>query len=119
MDTVYSGGPVAMERGFVLNSSERKWESCLQVCEGLQLTTSRDILVAMSQHQGPTDFLLALGYAGWGAGQLEQEIADNAWLNCEADPAIIFDTPPHLRLNKAASSLGVDLALISDQVGHA
>ncbi|MDB2384789.1 YqgE/AlgH family protein [Endozoicomonas sp.] len=118
-NTVYSGGPVAVERGFVLNSSEKSWSSCLQVCDGLQLTTSKDILVAMSRQQGPDAFLLALGYAGWGAGQLEQELADNAWLNCKADLSIIFDTPAHLRLNQAASSIGVDLALISDQVGHA
>ncbi len=118
-DIVYSGGPVAVERGFVLNSGEKKWESCLSICEGLQLTTSKDILVAISEQDGPTDSLVALGYAGWGAGQLEEEIAHNAWLNCQADPSIIFNTPAHLRLNKAAETMGVDLVLISDQVGHA
>ncbi len=117
-DIVYSGGPVAVERGFVLNSGEMKWESCLSICKGLQLTTSKDILMAMAQEKGPADSLVALGYAGWGAGQLEKEIADNAWLNCEVDPAIIFDTPTHLRLHKAASCLGIDLGLISSDVGH-
>ncbi|MDD7805381.1 MAG: YqgE/AlgH family protein [Endozoicomonas sp. (ex Botrylloides leachii)] len=116
---VYSGGPIAMGRGFVLNSNEKSWNACLQICDGLQLTTSKDILVAISKKQGPEHFLVALGYAGWGAGQLEQELADNAWLNCQADPAIIFDIPIHLRLSQAASSMGVDLALISDQIGHA
>ncbi len=118
-NTVYSGGPVAVDRGFVLNSSEHQWESCLRINDDVQLTTSRDILLALAAQEGPADFLLALGYAGWGAGQLEQELADNAWLNCEFDPTIIFNTPAHLRLNKAASSLGVDLSLISGQVGHA
>lgn len=118
-NTVYSGGPVAVERGFVLHTGERGWESCLPVCKGLYLTTSKDILVSMAQRQGPEESLVALGYAGWGAGQLEQELADNVWLNCEVDTSIIFDTPVHLRLNRAASSLGIDLGLISSDIGHA
>ena len=118
-DVVYSGGPVAVERGFVLNSSEKNWSASVPVCSGLQLTTSKDILVAISKQQGPHSFLLALGYAGWGAGQLEQELADNVWINCQADPAIIFETPVHKRLKEAASSIGVNLSLISSQVGHA
>lgn len=119
-DSVYSGGPVSQERGFVLNSGEMDhWESCMSIGEGLQLTTSADILLAIADNEGPTNTLVALGYAGWGAGQLEQELSANAWLTCKADPAIIFHTPCHLRLNAAASSLGVNLNLISDQVGHA
>ena len=116
---VYSGGPVSQERGFVLNSGEMSWESCLTVGDGLQLTTSADILLAIADDEGPSASLVALGYAGWGAGQLEQELSANAWLTCKADPAIIFKTPCHLRLDAAARSLGVNLNLISDQVGHA
>ena len=117
--SVYSGGPVSQERGFVLNSGEQYWESCQPIGNGIQLTTSSDILVAMAEDRGPSHSLVALGYAGWGAGQLEEELSQNAWLTCKADPDIIFNTPYHLRLNAAASSLGVDLSLISDQVGHA
>lgn len=116
---VYSGGPVAQERGFVLNSGESSWDGSLEISPGLQLATSTDILVAMSEGKGPKQALVALGYAGWGAGQLEQEIANNAWLTCEADTSIIFDIPYHLRLSAAANILGVNLNLISDQVGHA
>ncbi len=116
---VYSGGPVSRERGFVLNSGEYQWDACVPISPGLQLVTSADILVAMAEGKGPRQAMVALGYAGWGAGQLEKEIAHNIWLTCEAQPAIVFDTPYHQRLSAAASTLGVDLSLISDQVGHA
>ncbi|USE36509.1 YqgE/AlgH family protein [Endozoicomonas sp. SCSIO W0465] len=116
---VYSGGPVSQERGFVLNSGESSWDTSLEICPGLQLTTSTDVLMAMAEGKGPKQVLVALGYAGWGAGQLEKEISENAWLTCEAHPSVVFDTPYHLRLSAAASSLGVNLNLISDQVGHA
>lgn len=116
---VYSGGPVAQERGFVLNSGEMLWDSCLTISEGIQLTTSSDILIAIADNKGPGSSLVALGYAGWGAGQLEQELSANAWLICDASPSIIFNTPCHLRLKAAANSLGINLNLISDQVGHA
>ncbi len=116
---VYAGGPVSRERGFVLNTGEYRWDASVQISSGLQLVTSSDILVAMAEGKGPRQALVALGYAGWGAGQLEKEIAQNVWLTCEAEPAIVFDTPYHLRLSAAASTLGVDLSLISDQIGHA
>ena len=116
---VYAGGPVASERGFVLHSNDRSWESSLNVGEGLNLTTSKDILVAMANNEGPSHSLIALGYAGWGAGQLEQEMAENTWLTCAARPSIIFTTPCEQRLTAAASSLGVNLHLLSGQVGHA
>ena len=117
-EAVYAGGPVAVERGFVLHSGERHWEASLDIDEGLQLTTSRDILIAMAHEEGPQSALVALGYAGWGAGQLEREMTDNAWLTCKANPAIIFQTPFDQRLSAAAQSLGIDLSLLSDQVGH-
>lgn len=118
-DAVYSGGPVSQERGFVLNSGESSWDASLEICPGLQLATSTDVLVAMAEGKGPKQALVALGYAGWGSGQLEKEISENAWLTCEANPSIVFDTPHHLRLSAAANTLGVNLNLISDQVGHA
>ena len=116
--TVYAGGPVAVERGFVLHSGERCWEASLEITKGLHLTTTRDILISMANNTGPSEVLVVLGYAGWGAGQLEQEISDNAWLTCKAQPDIIFQTAPDQRLNAAANSLGIDLSQLTDQVGH-
>ncbi|WP_256484633.1 YqgE/AlgH family protein [Endozoicomonas sp. 4G] len=118
-DAIYSGGPVAVERGFVLHSGNDQWQSSLEISQGLQLTTSRDILLAMARDEGPDDSLVALGYAGWGSGQLEKELSDNAWLTCKASQQIIFETPFQRRLDAAAQSLGVDLRLLSDQIGHA
>ena len=91
----------------------------MQVTDEICLTTSRDILVAIADDHGPRDNLIALGYAAWGAGQLESEISDNSWLTLPADSAIIFDTPCHLRVSAAAAKLGVDLNLISGEAGHA
>ncbi|MRI31638.1 YqgE/AlgH family protein [Endozoicomonas sp. OPT23] len=118
-ETVFSGGPIAKERGFVLHSGQSRWESSLRINNGLQLTSSRDILFALANDEGPEDAMIALGYAGWGKGQLEQEMSDNSWLTCTADNDIIFDTPFHHRLDAAASLIGVNLQLMSDQVGHA
>ncbi|WP_317144675.1 YqgE/AlgH family protein [Endozoicomonas sp. 8E] len=117
-DTIYAGGPVAIERGFVLHSGSDRWDSSLEISHGLALTTSRDILFAMARDEGPDASLVALGYAGWGGGQLEKELSDNAWLTCKANQQIIFETPFQRRLDAAAKSLGVDLRLLSDQVGH-
>ncbi len=117
---VMAGGPVHMDRGFVLHRpSGKDWEATLDVTDEVALTTSRDILVAIAEDDGPEDNLIALGYAGWGAGQLELEISENSWLTLPADSAIIFDTPYHLRASTAAAQLGVDLNLISGEAGHA
>lgn len=116
---VYSGGPVQPERGFVLHSPRGDWESSLDISNGIAVTTSRDILEAMAQGSGPEHSLVALGYAGWGEGQLEQEMAENAWLSGPMTPDLIFDTPAPLRWRAAAAVLGVDLDLLSGQVGHA
>jgi putative transcriptional regulator len=117
---VMAGGPVHMDRGFVLHRpTEQEWESSLQVTEDIYLTTSRDILAAIADQQGPEHHLIALGYAGWSAGQLESEITENSWLTLPADSAIIFDTPCHLRASTAAKQLGVDLNLLSGEAGHA
>lgn len=119
LKSVLCGGPVQPERGFILHSPERRWESSLAVSNEVMLTASRDIIEAISHNQGPQKFLVALGYAGWGAGQLEEEIANNAWLTLPADPSIIFDTPLEQRWSAASKSLGIDLNLISGTAGHA
>lgn len=115
---VYFGGPVQPDRGFVLHEPGREWKSTLKISDSLWLTTSRDILEAISRGDGPHQVLLALGYAGWGEGQLEREIVENAWLNAEAEQSIIFNLPASHRWKAAAGLMGVDIALLSSQVGH-
>ena len=117
--SVLAGGPVQTEHGFVLHRPAGEWTSSLKITEGITLTTSRDIMTAIGHHQGPADFLLALGYAGWGAGQLEGEIRQNAWLSGPADPAILFELPLAERWSAAAALIGVDLRLLSSEAGHA
>ncbi|MGL6070886.1 YqgE/AlgH family protein [Craterilacuibacter sp.] len=116
---VLFGGPVQPERGFVLHTPLGDWQSTLHINDTLALTTSRDVLQAVSGGQGPGRLLLSLGYAGWEAGQLEQEITQNAWLTVEADPEIIFALPPEKRYAAAIALLGFDPALLSGDVGHA
>ena len=116
---VYQGGPVSEERGFVLHEEPGPWESSLFVSEHMHVTTSRDILVAIAQGRGPARYLLALGYAGWTAGQLEQEMRDNAWLAVPSDGRIIFDLPAPERLAAAIGLLGVDWRQIGSEAGHA
>ena len=119
-DSIVAGGPIQTDRGFVLHKGDAAlWDSSLQVNDHISLTTSQDILAAMAQDKGPTEVLVALGYAGWSAGQLEQEIADNAWLTTPADSHIIFKTPFAEKASAAAAKLGIDLALISPDAGHA
>jgi putative transcriptional regulator len=115
----YHGGPVQMERGFVLHNDSRAWDASMQIGEHMYLTSSRDILEAMARDEGPEHCLVALGYAGWASGQLEHEISENAWLNGPADPNIIFATPAEQRWNRAAELLGVDWRLLSMEAGHA
>ena len=116
---VLSGGPVHIERGFVLHSSGPQFESTIQISPQVSLTASRDIIAALAENRGPASALVALGYAGWGAGQLEAEIAANSWLTVPADHHIIFDTPIEQRWSAAAAKLGIDLNLISSAAGHA
>lgn len=116
---VYNGGPVQPDRGFVLHPPGGSWSSSVQVSDKVAVTTSRDILEAVADHQGPEQFLVALGYAGWGAGQLEEEIAANSWLTTAADPHILFSLPASERWQAAATRLGVDLSLLSGDTGHA
>lgn len=116
---VFQGGPVQSERGFILHSDDSVWDSTLAVDHGLNITTSKDILEAIACGQGPDECLMALGYAGWGSGQLENEISENVWLSGPADYSIIFNTPTDQRLSAAAKTVGVDINLISSQIGHA
>lgn len=116
---VYLGGPVQQERGFVLHEPPGDWEASLKITDSLAITTSRDVLAAIANRTGPQRALVALGYAGWGAGQLEQEMADNAWLSGPADTRILFEVPDHERWRAAAALLGVDLNLLSGDAGHA
>ena len=117
---VYAGGPVQNDRGFILHTpTTTDWDSCYGISDQITITTSRDILMAISQNRGPEHYLIALGYAGWGAGQLEQELSDNVWLSCPADLDIIFRTPAEERLQAAAMSLGINLDLMTSQSGHA
>ena len=116
---VLRGGPVQTDRGFVLHRPVGAWESTLKVSEQIHVTTSRDILVSVAAGNGPGSAVVALGYAGWDAGQLEEEIRSNAWLNVPADESIIFDLPFEARWHAAAKLLGIDLGRISRHAGHA
>jgi putative transcriptional regulator len=115
---VFFGGPVQFDHGFVLHRPVGSWKSTLPVGE-IGLTTSRDILEAMANGQGPPQQLVALGYAGWAAGQLEDEILRNGWLTVKARTDLIFDLPPEARYDAAMSMLGVNAANLSEEAGHA
>ena len=117
--SVFTGGPVDQGRGFILHRPPGNWQSTLKVNENVALTTSKDILQAIANNEGPEDNIIALGYAGWAAGQLDDEIARNTWLSCPADEQIIFKTPIEQRWKAAASLIGVDLSLLSNDAGHA
>ena len=120
---VYFGGPVQTERGFVLHErlgdAERPYNSTLSIPGGLEMTTSKDVLEAISSGAGPKKVLVTLGYSGWGAGQLEEEMSQNGWINVQAEPEIIFDTPVDQRYDKALSLLGIDAGMLSSDAGHA
>lgn len=115
---IFAGGPVQTDRGFVLHPAGSQFQATLELGE-LGLSTSQDVLFAIADGSGPDRYLITLGYAGWDAGQLEAELADNAWLTCPADSSILFDLPFDQRLNAAAARLGVNLSLLTSQVGHA
>ena len=117
---VLAGGPVQIDHGFILHRhGERRWDSSLRVTDAIQLTTSQDILKALAMGEGPEDFLVTLGYAGWSAGQLEEEIAANSWLTLPADHDIIFNTACEHRVARAAAALGIDMNLMTSEAGHA
>ena len=116
---VLQGGPVQRERGFVIHHPPGEWEAVLTVGEEIGIATSKDILAAVAEGRGPERAVIALGYAGWGAGQLEHEVQQNAWLSGPADSRIIFDTPYEERWSSAARLLGIDPHNLSADAGHA
>jgi len=116
---VYVGGPVEVERGLILHSPVGEWESTLVSHEDIGLTSSLDIMREIGGDHPPEHFFVVLGYAGWEAGQLEQELADNVWLHGPADKDIIFNMPPSKRWDAAAKLLGIDISLLSNDIGHA
>ncbi len=125
---VFQGGPVQTERGFVLHEAlqepgdekaEPVYASTMMIPGGLEMTTSRDVLEALSTGAGPSRVLVSLGYSAWGQGQLESEIGENSWLIVHADPVVIFDTPVAQRYDKALSLLGLQAWMLSPDAGHA
>lgn len=115
---VFFGGPVATERGFVLHRPGGSWHGTTVLPHGLALTSSRDVLQAIGEGKDPHDFLVVLGHAGWAPGQLEQELAQNAWLSVPADPDLIFSVDPALRYESALALLGVALHHLVVHSGH-
>ena len=116
---VFFGGPVQMDRGFVLHQPVGDWHSTLAVNNTIGLTTSKDILLAVARGEGPSNMIVTLGYAGWEPGQLEHELSQNAWLSVQASAQVIFDLPYETRLEAAMDMLGVSRANLSDEIGHA
>ena len=121
---VLQGGPVQTEQGFVVHRSDQSgnggnWEYSVQVSDRIQITTSRDILAAMARGEGPKGAIVALGYAGWGAGQLEAELQANAWLTVEANERVLFELPYEERWDAAVKLLGIDAARLGSEAGHA
>ena len=116
---VLSGGPIAQQRGFVLHSSQPGWSSSLALSKELMITTSKDILMSLGTQKAPEQFIVTLGYAGWGPGQLEQELQANSWLTTPADIEILFKTPIEQRWKKATEKMGIDIAHLSNDIGHA
>jgi putative transcriptional regulator len=116
---VYFGGPVQLDRGFVLHRPVGNWQSTLAVNGDVGLTSSRDVLASVGSAGLPSEIIVTLGYAGWSAGQLEDELAQNSWLTVAAKPSILFDLPPEERLPAAMQMLGISFSQLSDVAGHA
>lgn len=116
---VYAGGPLADDRGFILHTPQPGFDASIQISPETMITTSRDVLETLGTPEQPQEVLVALGYAGWEKGQLEQEVLENAWLTAEADSEILFHTPIANRWREAANRLGVDIRSIANHAGHA
>ncbi len=116
---VVVGGPVSRDRGFILHSTQVGWSSSLELDSEIMITTSKDILDVIGNDQGPEDSIIALGYSGWDAGQLERELEENTWLTVEADKDILFKVPADQKWQAAIDRLGFDIGRLSPQVGHA
>ncbi|GAC15657.1 YqgE/AlgH family protein [Aliiglaciecola lipolytica] len=118
-DIVLAGGPVSQDRGFILHTTQSGWSSSLQLTSEIMITTSKDILSALGNENAPEKALVTLGYAGWTAGQLEEEVQNNAWLIVEADEALLFDVPIHKKWEEAVRKLGIDVWQLGPDAGHA
>lgn len=117
---VYAGGPVQKERGFIIHDKGSKnWDASISISDTTAMTSSRDILEAIAQNEGPEHFLIALGFAGWGSGQLEKEILGNSWLNTPYQHDILYSTPAKHRWMAAATQLGIDINQLTAPAGHA
>lgn len=116
---VLSGGPISQNRGFVLHRTQSGWKSSLALSKDIMITTSKDILLALGTKKAPDQFMVTLGYAGWGPGQLEAELQTNSWLTIDADSDILFNTPIEQRWKKATEKLGIDVVHLSSDIGHA
>ncbi|MEX2367737.1 MAG: YqgE/AlgH family protein [Pseudohongiellaceae bacterium] len=116
--TVLFGGPVEKDKGFIIHDSPKKWNSTLEVTDEIRITTSRDILDDISCNKGPDNFLIVLGCAGWGPGQLEQEIVENSWLTCPASKEILFSTDFARKVDMAASTMGFDMSRLTPDIGY-
>lgn len=118
-DIVLAGGPVSQDRGFILHSTQDGWSSSLAMTSEIMITTSKDILSCLGNESGPDKSLVILGYAGWSAGQIEEEIQTNSWLMVEADTELLFDVPIHKKWEAAVHKLGIDVWQLGPDVGHA
>ena len=116
---IMNGGPVHPDRGFVLHQSDEAFDSTFDSDAEIKVTVSQDILKSIARGDGPRPALIALGYAGWGSGQLESEIAANAWLSVPTEPSILFDTPIEARWEAAAALIGIDIRQVTSYAGHA
>lgn len=117
--TVLLGGPVHQDHGFILHKDKGDWRSTLSINDDIHVSTSKDILTSLAQGTGPSKYKVALGYAGWSPGQLEQELLDNSWITVEADADIIFNTPETEMYQAALKLLGIDEGFLSSDAGHA
>lgn len=118
-EVIFSGGPVSKDRGFILHTTQPGWSSSLSLTSEIMVTTSKDILSVIGNEDGPEKSLVALGYAGWSPGQLEEELQENSWLTLEADLDLLFSVPPEQKWQKAIEKLGINIWQLSPQVGHA
>ncbi|MBL4582404.1 MAG: YqgE/AlgH family protein [Gammaproteobacteria bacterium] len=117
-EAVLAGGPVERDKGFIIHNAEKNWESSVAVTEEISICTSKSILEDIASGNGPENYLIALGCAGWEAGQLEREIIANTWLTVPADPALIFSSDYENKTQRAASILGVNLQQLAPAAGH-
>ncbi len=116
---VLSGGPIAQQRGFVLHSPQHCWNSSLSLNNDIMITTSKDILLSLGTQQAPENYMVALGYAGWAPGQLENELQANSWLTTPVDTEILFNVPVESRWKKSTEKIGIDISRLSSDIGHA